>query len=87
MYALNGRITGNAIVVDENISSYNGYKVIITILDKDSHSVSEKREIEGKQKAARDLAGLWSSHDNLTSVDETVRTMRRGRETSRKWKQ
>lgn len=41
----------------------------------------EQKEIElsKKMEAVDELYGLWAKHDNTISVDETVRTMRKGR--------
>lgn len=33
-----------------------------------------------REEAARGLAGLWASHSDEQSVEETVRMMRRGRQ-------
>lgn len=83
MYALNGRINGSAIVVDENISQYEGCDVVITILgrvaDRQSASRKEKRD-EERIAAARNLAGLWKTHNNEQTVEDTVRMMRRRRQ-------
>ena len=80
MKALNGYIDKNSVIVDGNLSSYEGYNVIVTILD----SVRDrKKEDAGKkgtrEQAAKELAGLWRSHGDTESVEETVRAMRRGR--------
>ena len=83
MYALNGRINGNAVVVDENISQYEGCDVVITILghvaDRKAASRKEKSD-EERITAARNLAGLWKTHNNEQTVEETVRMMRRRRQ-------
>ena len=80
MYALSGYINKNAIIADENISSFEGCKVIITVLDAINEGQNGvKISDEGKKKAARELAGLWREHDNKISVEETVRSLRRGR--------
>ena len=83
MYALNGRINDNTIVVDENISQYEGCDVVITILGHvtDRRVVSkEKIRDEERITAARNLAGLWKAHNDDQSVEETVRMMRRRRQ-------
>jgi len=79
MYALSGYINGNTIVVDENLSSFEGYNVIVTVLDSLKERSDGNRATEYKKEAARSLAGLWSSHGNTASVDQTVRTLREGR--------
>ena len=80
MYAISGYIDNNAVVVNENISSYEGRTVIVTILDglKDSHPALHT-VVEKQREAARQLAGLWKSHDNQLTVEEEVRAIRRGR--------
>ena len=81
MYALNGYIDGNAIVTDENISTYNGYNVIITILDNTrSRQTTSTKADEKMKSAARNIAGLWSSYHDGRSVEDVVRSMRRGRD-------
>lgn len=79
MQELSGYINQNAIVVNGNISSFDGYNVIVTILDstRDKHAQSQD-DTELKKAAARELAGLWKSHED-SSVEEMVRGMRRGR--------
>ena len=82
MHALSGHIDNNSIVVNENLSMYEGCEVIVTVLDngkiKDSEHSNKSDEI--RKEAARSLSGLWSSHENLVSVDEEVRKLRRGRQ-------
>ena len=82
MYAVSGYIDGNTVVANESIKNYEGYNVIIPILDSISDNnaslSSPKTDISRKQ-AVRSLAGLWKSHNNEQSVDDMVRTMRRGR--------
>lgn len=80
MKALSGYIDKNSVIVDGNISFYEGYNVIITILD--SVRDQKKEDIgkkDSRQQAAKELAGLWKSHGDTASVEETVRSMRRGR--------
>ncbi len=75
-------INGNSVVTNESIKNYEGYNVVITILDsiRDNHSsLSSTKTDESRKQAVRSLAGLWKSHDNDQSVDDMVRTMRRGR--------
>lgn len=80
MYALNGYISNNAIVVDENLSLYDGYNVVITILDEVRGENALRQDTNAiRKQAARELAGLWTSHEDAVSVDETVRIMRKGR--------
>ena len=79
MYALSGYINENTIVVNENLSLFDGYNVIVTVLDSLKERDDENRTTEFKREAAKSLAGLWRSHDNKTSVDQTVRVLREGR--------
>ena len=78
MVAVSGYIDNSSVITDENISSYDGHRVIITILDgtelMDDH-IGEGDKIE----AARDLAGLWEDRDLDMSIDNEVRELRRGR--------
>ncbi len=86
MYALSGRVDGNAIVVNENIARYEGCDVVITILDRitdHQFMTTEKQGKAAREKAAKSLAGLWKNHHDELSVEETVRMMRRGRQESR----
>ena len=81
MYALSGRIDGNAIVVNENIAKYEGCDVVITILDRIADRDSRKAYKRAVMEAsARELSGLWKTHDDEVSVEDMVRTMRRGRQ-------
>ena len=83
MRALSGYVNGNTVVVDGNISSYNGRDVIITILDRDDFFVRERTENLDKNEkriaAARTLAGLWKDRKDDISAEDMVRNMRRGR--------
>ena len=79
MHALSGYINDNTVVVNGNISSFEGYNVVITILDTVRNAGIMDHNKEQKQHAARQLAGLWSSHDSSFSVEDTVRDMRKGR--------
>lgn len=86
MYALSGRVDGNTIVVNENIARYEGCNVVITILDYqavgngNSSSLTRDQKKALREEAARGLAGLWASHSDEQSVEETVRMIRRGRQ-------
>ena len=84
MYALSGRVDGNTIVVNENIARYEGCNVVITILDYQAvgnpSSLTRDQKKALREEAARGLAGLWASHSDEQSVEETVRMMRRGRQ-------
>ena len=83
MYALSGRVDGNAIVVKENIKRYEGCDVIITILDRitDQQVMTIRKQTKAaREEAARSLAGMWKNHHDEASVEETVRMMRRGRQ-------
>lgn len=80
MFATSGYINGNRIVADENIASYEGRRVIITILDPSHNSRTEQlTALEHAKQVARELSGLWATHTD-DSVEETVRAMRRGRQ-------
>ena len=80
MYALSGYVNEDVIVTDENISSFNGRKVVITILDIERDAQLESvSSIENKKNAARNLAGMWKDHNNEVTVEETVRSLRKGR--------
>jgi len=81
MYALSGRIDGNSIVVKEDIARYEGCDVVITILDRitDQNSGKAQKRVS-METSARELSGLWKTHNDTKSVEETVRTMRRGRQ-------
>ena len=81
VYALNGRVNGNAIVVNENITRYEGCDVVITILDRIAErDLRHTHERDNMEASARALAGLWKTHNNDLSVEEAVRAMRRGRQ-------
>ena len=79
MHTINGYIDNNVVVVNENISSYDGCDVIITILDRTNTSESVMQSDDEMKKAAKSIAGLWKSHDNKKTVDDEVRSMRKGR--------
>lgn len=80
MHAISGYIDGNAVIANESISSYEGRNVIITILDTARNGQLESQTTdEYKKTIARNLAGLWKAHNNETTVEETVRAMRKGR--------
>ena len=81
MYAVGGYINGNAVIANESISSYEGYEVIITILDtmKEKKKDDFQTSLEEKRKIALQLAGLWKDHNDDRTVDEVVRSMRKGR--------
>lgn len=81
MYALKGYIDNNNIVVNENIDLYEGFNVIITILDpvqEEPVLLQYQNPDDDAIKAAEGLSGIWSDHDSV-SVEETVRSMRKGR--------
>ena len=81
MYALKGYIDNNSIVVDENIHLYEGFNVIITILDpvqEEPVLLQYRNPNDDAVKAAEELSGIWSDYDPV-SVEETVRSIRRGR--------
>lgn len=81
--AVNGYIDGNKVIVEENITDWQGRNVVVTILDsvRNNH-ISDAGIDAGEEKrkaVAMELAGLWNDHDSVLSVDDTVREMRRGR--------
>ncbi len=82
--ALNGYIDGNKVIVNENISGWQGRNVIVTILDSSRVVPSDNDKDKEKQKkrveAAMQLSGLWADHDNSVSVEDMVRNMRKGRQ-------
>ena len=79
MHAIAGHINDNMIVTDENLSSYEGYDVVITVLDTRDNAGNSQFPSESSIKAANRLAGLWENHDDDTPVDDVVRAMRKGR--------
>ena len=82
MHTFSGYIDNNKIVANESISLYEGYNVIITVLDSIREEETEAlgaKSLSYREHAARELSGLWASHVEK-SVDETVRTFRKGRE-------
>ena len=82
MYSLGGLINGNSIRTQENLQAYEGCRVIITILDDSVESFNQSLYgvSDTKRKAAaRELAGMWATHDNTDTVDDMVRDLRRGR--------
>ena len=82
MHALSGHIDNNSIVVNGNLSIYEGCDVIVTILDGGQMKKSEdsSRYDEKRKEAARSLSGLWRSHENTVSVDDGIRKLRGGRQ-------
>ncbi len=79
MHAIAGHINDNMIVTDENLSSYEGYDVVITVLDTRDNTENPQLPSESSIKAANRLAGLWENRDDDTPVDDVVRAMRKGR--------
>ena len=79
MHAIAGHINDNMIVTDENLSSYEGYDVAITVLDTRDNTENPQLPSESSIKAANRLAGLWKNHNDDTPVDDVVRAMRKGR--------
>lgn len=81
--AVNGYIDGNKVVVDENLSDWQGRNVVVTILESawNGHVAitDNKTDIEKRRTAAQALAGMWKNHEDALPVDETVRSIRRGR--------
>lgn len=78
---IDGYIDANKVVVNENIAAWEGRKVVVTILDStwnQNSSYSETSEAD-KKAAALEISGLWKDHENEMSVNETVRSMRKGR--------
>ena len=59
-----------------------GKSFIITILDDvvEMLNPAAQNPLDSKRKtAARELAGMWASHNISGTVDEMVRTLRKGR--------
>jgi len=79
MHAIAGHINDNMIVTDENLSSYEGYDVVITVLDTRDNAGNSQFPSESNIKAANRLAGLWENHTDDAPVDDVVREMRKGR--------
>ena len=79
MYAIGGHINDNMIIADENLSSYEGYDVVITVLDTTNNTIASKTPDKNRIDAAKSLAGLWKGHNDEATVDETVRALRKGR--------
>lgn len=82
MYSLSGLVDGNTIKTSENLLAFEGRRVIITILDEtiEMSDHSAQRILDSKRKnAARELAGMWKSHDFTENVDDMVRSLRKGR--------
>ena len=80
--AISGYIDGNRVVVEENVSEWQGRKVVVTILDgfEEGRMPSNKfARDDARIAAANELAGLWKNHDDEPSVDAVVRSMRKGR--------
>lgn len=81
--AVSGYIDEDRVIVDENISEWKGRKVIVTVLDSVYNSrtseVQGNNKIETRKAAAMELSGLWKDHKCELSVEETVRSMRKGR--------
>ena len=83
MYSLSGLVDGNTIKTNENLLAFEGRRVIITILDDtiEMSNHSTQKILDSKRKnAARELAGMWKSHDFTGNVDDMVRSLRRGRQ-------
>ena len=81
MYALKGYIENNNIVVNENIDLYEGYNVIVTILDsvqEESVLLQYQSSNDEAVKAAEELSGIWADYDSI-SVEEMIRNIRKGR--------
>ena len=78
---VNGHIDDNRVIVNENISDWEGRNVIVTILDSSWHQppAEPTADDSSKRAAAIGLAGLWRDHDNDLPVEKIVRDMRKGR--------
>ncbi len=79
---VNGYIDGNRVIVDESVADWQGSRVIVTILDsinKPARKADKNTDDESRKAAAEEIAGLWKGYGIETSVDDTVRNMRRGR--------
>ena len=82
MYSLSGLVNDNTIKTSESLQAFEGRRVIITILD-DAIDISNKAThelVDSRRKlAAREIAGMWKTHNNSETVDDMVRNLRRGR--------
>ncbi len=62
MYSFSGLVNGNTIKVDENLQTFDGCRVIITVLD-ETASISNQMTSEildsKRMTAAKELAGIW----------------------------
>ena len=82
MYSLSGMVNGNTIIASENLRAFEGRRVIITILDdtvKFSTQALQTIKDSERKAAARELAGMWKTHNSTETVDDMVRNLRRGR--------
>lgn len=79
MYSLSGLVDDNTIKTSENLLAFEGHRVIITILDetieKSNHSAQELLDSK-RINAARELAGMWKTHNSTGTVDDMVRSLR-----------
>lgn len=81
MYSLSGLVNGDTIMTNESLHAFEGRRVIITILDDtiEESSQSTQKQLDSKKAAARELAGMWKTHNPTGTVDDMVRGLRRGR--------
>ena len=80
MYSFSGLVNGNTIKVDENLQTFDGCRVIITILDESSNISNQatSKILDSKRMTAvRELAVIWKNRKE--DVDGMVRNLRRGR--------
>lgn len=80
MYSFSGLVNGNTIKVDDNLQTFDGCRVIITILDESSNISNQatSKILDSKRMTAvRELAGIWKNRKE--DVDGMVRNLRRGR--------
>ena len=83
MYSLPGLVNGNTIKTNESLHAFKGRRVIITIFDDtiEIASQSKQKMLDSKRKAAaKELAGMWKTHNSTGTVNDMVRSLRRGRQ-------
>lgn len=83
MLAVNGYYDGNVCILEDHVSE-KPQKVIITFLNKPLEKTKEDENIktdeEEKLIALREVQNVWRNHDSSISVDEYVRSIRKGRQ-------
>ena len=77
MSELTGYINDSRVVVKNvDLRAFEGRKIILTILDS-TESTSEKKSLS--DEVINKYRGDWESFNDGVSVEETVRSMRKGR--------